>query len=221
MKKFNFLKYPLILPLLFSSMLLRAEEPTNKEGCASIAVAKVEVKAPKYKRVDPEGAALEDMIITALFKTNKFLIYEKEILEELEEERELGKVEEEYKAADIMLKCSITGFEPETAGKAITGGFCLPFLFAGGGVKEEKAYIALDIRLIDTRNRTIIGAKHITGEPGRKSYGITGFGWANAFAAGGSFSGYKNTPIEEAIYDLLDKLANYCVNTIPPSYFKY
>jgi curli biogenesis system outer membrane secretion channel CsgG len=193
----------------------------QKGNRARIAVAKFSVKAPKYKTIDPEGEAMKDMIITALYKTGKFLVLEREILEELEHERGLGEVEAEYESADIMIVGAVTGFEPHAAGKEISGFLCLPFLFAGGGMAEEEAYVAVDIRVVDTRTRSILGASRIEGRPGKKAYGMAGFGWASAFAAGGSFAGYKNTPIEEAMYDMLDNLITYLVNLIPQRYYKY
>lgn len=217
----------LVSGIVFAETKMEVEKPQVQlvGKRASIAVAKISVKAPKYKSIDPEGTNMHDMIITALFKTGRFLIYEREIEEELQKERAITKQEKEYKAADIMVTGAITGFEPKAAGREIGGGMCLPIfggLFAGAGTtKIEEAYIAADIRVVDVKTGAILGASRIEGRPGKREFGFIASTWFSSFMGLGGLNQYQQTPIEEAIYDMLDKIVGYLVNIIPASYFTH
>ena len=158
-----------------------ASGPSVREACeyqgprARIALSSFKCKAAKCSgRI---GGGLTDMLTTSLFKSGRFVVLERgEGLKDVLEEQELaqtGLVEQGkgpetglMEGADILIKGSITGFEPDSGGGGLgIGGMLpnIPFLGGLGGSKKE-AYISADIRLIDTRTRRVVNAVSVDGK---------------------------------------------------------
>ncbi len=197
---------------------------------ARISVAPIKCKAAKCS--GEIGSGIRDMLISSLFKTNKFIVLGgREEIEEIKEEIDLGQsgyVNERqapqaggWESADIIILGSITAFEPHASGiggglGGLAGGF-----LGGIGLKKNDAYIAMDLRIIDVRTRRIINTTTVEGKASSFAIGGLGGGFGSAGLLVGALGVYKNTPMEKAIRVMLEKAVNYIASQTPPSYFRY
>ncbi|NOX20827.1 MAG: hypothetical protein GXO99_06170 [Nitrospirae bacterium] len=197
---------------------------------ARISVARIKCKAAKCSGAIGDG--IRDMLISSLFKTNKFIVLGgREELEEIKEEIDLGQsgyVREDqapqaggWESADIIILGSITAFEPKASGiGGGLGGLTRGFL-GGIALGKEDAYIAMDLRIVDVRTRRIINTTTVEGKASSFKIGGLGGGWGSAGFLGAGLSVYKNTPMEKAIRVMIENAVNYIATQTPPSYFRY
>lgn len=193
---------------------------------ARIAVASFKCKAAKCN--GEIGTGIADMLTTALFNSGRFIVLERgEGLEAIEKEYNLGTVRNRptrnLEGADILVVGAITAFEPKAGGIG-AGGIVIPrgipFI---GGIKfgKDEAYIAADIRLIDTRTGRIINATRVEGQASKWNVGGLGGGLAGSVALGGGLSVYKNTPMEKAIRVMIDNAVKEISKLVPDNYYRY
>jgi len=203
---------------------------------ARIAIASFECKAAEcYDWYNSRiGDGLKDMLATILFKTGKFILLERgEGLDAIKEEIDLSQSEYVEKGkdiqkgllegADILVMGAVTEFEPEASGSK-AGGVVVPWKVPFvGGVKVDKnnAYIAADIRLVDTRTGRVISVAKVEGEAKSWDVGV-GAGFAvGSVALAGGMSKYKNTPMEKAVRAMLANAVNTISQGIPDTYYRY
>jgi len=170
------------------------------------------------------GDGMRDMLTTALFNTNRFIVLEREQLETVMKEQDLGasgrikkgteaKVGEIY-GADLIITAAVTEFEGSAKGAG--GGTKVLGVIVGGGVK--KAHIAIDLRIIDANTSQIVAATSVEGA-------------ATSFAAGGytniggdlpiGLGGFAKTPTEKAIRVCIQKAVEYIASKTPQEYYHY
>ncbi len=233
----------LLLPLFITSCVTTTAEvqqqptaPTMQEAItyqgpkARIAVGRIKCKAAKCSGAIGDG--IRDMLISGLFKTNKFVVLGgREELEEIKEEIDLGTsgyVREEqapqaggWESADIIILGAITAFEPRAEG--ISGGLggLVPGFLGGIKLGKNDAYISMDLRLVDVRTRRIINTTTVDGKASSFNIGGLGVGWGGAGVLGGGLGVYKNTPMEKAVRVMIEKAVNYIASQTPPDYFRY
>lgn len=206
------------------------EEIASYQGPkARIAVGSFEVKAAKaYGKI---GDGLQEMLIDALFKTNRFIVLESASLKDIKGEYELGESgwasnapeKGTFETADIILTGAITAFEPDYQGRS-GGGVVVPLPWkVGGGVKIEKkeAYIAASLRLVDVRTRRVLQTGTVEGYSSKSSLGLLGGGLIGSVALGAGFESYKNTPMEQAVNIMLENAITEIVKSVPLDYYRY
>jgi curli biogenesis system outer membrane secretion channel CsgG len=124
--------------------------------------------------------------------------------------------------ADAMLFGDIVIFGRDDKSKGGKGGGCSalgPFysrLCAGGGAfsKEEKAVVAINLRIVDTETSEVIATAEARGESLRKSKDFSGF-LGSAWKGGGggqvdmTSSNFADTIIGEATQDAVNKIAAF------------
>jgi len=170
------------------------------------------------------GDGMRDMLTTALFNSNRYIVLEREQLGAVLEEQDLGqsgrikkgteaKVGEIY-GADLIITAAVTEFEGSAQGAG--GGTRVLGVTVGGGVK--KAHIAIDIRIIDATTSQIVAAASVQGDA--KSFALGG-----ATNIGGSLpvglGGFSKTPTEQAIRVCIQKAVEYIVSKTPREYYRY
>jgi curli biogenesis system outer membrane secretion channel CsgG len=169
------------------------------------------------------GDGMRDMLTTALFNTNRYIVLEREQLEEVLKEQDLaaaGRVKKETAAptgeiygADLIITASVTEFEG--GAKGVGGGTRVLGVTVGGGVK--KAHLAIDVRIIDAKTSQIVAAATVQGS-------ATSFGAEGATYIGGSLpvslGGFSKTPTEQAIRTCIQKAVEYIVTKTPAEYYR-
>jgi len=190
---------------------------------ARIAVARFVDKTAKG--LSEIGQGMADMLSTALFNTNRFIVLEREILQDVLAEQDLaaaGRVRKETAAptglmegAELLITGAVTEFEPGAAG--VGGG--------GGGTGAallgllKKSHIAIDIRVIDTKTSRILAAASVEGSA--KDFSLGGLLLSTVSVGGVALGGYSKTPVEKAIRIALGEAVKFIVSQTPAQYFHY
>ena len=169
------------------------------------------------------GDGMREMLTTSLFNTNRYIVLERQQLNEVLAEQDLaaeGRVKKETAAptgeiygADLIITGAVTEFEGSA--KGVGGGTRVLGVTVGGGVK--KAHMALDIRVIDAKTSQIVAAATVTGS-------ATSFGAAGGANVGGrlpvALGGFSKTPTEQAIRNCIQKAVEYIVTKTPAEYYR-
>jgi curli biogenesis system outer membrane secretion channel CsgG len=170
------------------------------------------------------GDGMRDMLTTALFHSNRYLVLEREQLGAVLEEQDLGasgRVKKgteapvgEIYGADLIITASITEFEGSSKGAG--AGTRIFGVTVGGGFK--KAHIAIDIRVIDAKTSQIVAAASVEGE-------ATNIALGGAANIGGvlpvAMGGFSKTPTEKAIRVCIQKAVEFIASQTPAVYYRY
>ncbi len=189
---------------------------------ARIAVARFTDKTAKG--LDQIGQGMADMLATALFHTNRFIVLEREVLQDILAEQDLattGRVRQETAAptgliegAELLVTGAVTEFEPGATGLGGGGGMGAYIL---GMVKA--AHIAIDIRIIDTKTSRIVAATSVEGKA--KDFSLGGLLLSGVSVGGVALGGYSKTPVEKAIRIALGEAVKFIVAQTPAKYFHH
>lgn len=194
---------------------------------ARIAVAKFKIKAAKAPGKIGDGLA--EMLTTELFNTNRFIVLERREIKDILKEQDLGasgRVRPETAApigqmegAELLVYGAVTAFEPNYKGGG--GGFVIPGYHIGIGAGAKQAYMAIDLRIIDTRTSRIVAATTVEGHS-------TDFGALFGAIVGGGktrlpvgLGGWSKTPMEKAIRVCIKRAIDFVVSRTPSQYYHY
>jgi curli biogenesis system outer membrane secretion channel CsgG len=157
------------------------------------------------------GTDLAGMLTNELASTEKFRVVERQKLSHVLDEQDLaasGRIEKSTGAkigkltgARYLVFATVTAFDSHTAG---TGGG-LSFRGIGIGGKKEDAYIAVDLRVVDTTTGEVEYTRTVEGRA--SSYGVGGSVYRGGF--GGSLGKYENTPTGKAIRACVIEISDY------------
>ncbi|MGQ9777899.1 MAG: CsgG/HfaB family protein [Thermodesulfobacteriota bacterium] len=191
---------------------------------ARIAVARFVDKSGKGMVTGEIGQGMADMLATALFNTNRFIVLEREILQDILAEQDLattGRVRKETAAptgliegAELLVTGAVTEFEPGAAAAGAGGGMGAYIL---GAIKAS--HIAIDIRIIDTKTSRIVAATSVEGKA--KDFTLGGLLLSGVSVGGVALGGYSKTPVEKAIRIALGEAVRFIVSQTPAQYFHY
>jgi len=194
---------------------------------ARVAVAKFKIKAAKAPGEIGEGLA--EMLTTELFNTNRFIVLERQELPDILKEQDLGasgRVRPETAApigqvegAELLVYGAITAFEPNYRGGG--GGLVIPGYHIGLGAGAKQAYMAIDLRVIDTRTSRIVSATTVEGHS-------TDFGALFGAIVGGGktrlpigLGGWSKTPMEKAIRVCIKRAVDFVISRTPTQYYHF
>jgi curli biogenesis system outer membrane secretion channel CsgG len=194
---------------------------------ARIAVSRFTDKTGKGWWTGQIGDGMADMLTTALFNTNRYIVLERQQLSDVLAEQDLaaaGRVKQETAApigqvegAELLITGAVTGYEPGASG---LGGGIGGFGGGGGGgilAGFKKAYLAIDVRVIDTKTSRILAAATVEGSATDIGGMIGGFG--GPIAAG--LGGWSKTPLEKALRVCIQESVNFIVTKTPAQYYHY
>jgi len=173
---------------------------------------------------DAIGNGMRDMLTTALFKTDRYIVLEREKLGAVLKEQDLataGRIKKgteartgEIYGADLIITGSVTEFEG--GAKGARGKTKILGVRIGGGVK--KAHIAIDVRIIDAETSQIVAATSVEGK-------ASSFALGGAARVGGnlpvSLGGFSKTPTEKAIRACIQEAVNFIVSRTPKVYYRH
>jgi len=176
-----------------------------------VAIADVEISAPGAPRGLANG--IEEMLITSLHESGRFIVLERSALEEILREQRLSltgvirpdtaaKVGELF-GAQILVKTVVTGFAEEKIGTVQLG----PLV-----VSIVQGYIAMDMRIFDANTGVIIESRKAESTITETGGGILIRGGMIDF----TISDYEKTPLGKATREVIDKLVDFIVSEIRP-----
>ena len=203
---------------------------------ARVAVSRFEDKTAKGS--SEIGTGMAEMLGNALFATNRYIVLERQALDDVLQEQDIGasgRVKQqtaarigEIEGADLLIMGTITEFEPGSSGAS--GGqessFKLPGRFRrevgdalgsiqlGGGVK--KAHLAIIVKVVDARTGRRLASEQVEG----KATDIEGMTGLSGGVLSGAFSGYSKTPMEKAIRVCIDEAVKLIVAKTPNEYYR-
>ncbi len=169
------------------------------------------------------GDGMRDMLTTALFNTNRYIVLEREQLDTVMSEQDLGatgrikqgteaKIGEIY-GADLIITAAVTEFQGSQSG--VGGATRVLGVNLGGGMK--KGHVAIDIRIIDANTSQIVAATSVEGDA--KSFGLGGATRVGSLPI--ALGGFSKTPVEKAIRACIQAAVDYIVTKTPQSYYRY
>ncbi len=223
-----------------------AQQEAHDGPKARIAVARFTDKTAKGGVAAGIGSGMADMLATALFNTNRYIVLERETLSDILAEQDIGtsgRVRAETAApvgqiegAELLVTGVITEFEPGAAGANANGGVSagastgasigalggpVGMIIGGivGGVAGsfQKAHLAIDLRVIDTKTSRIVAATSVQGE----ATDIAGMGSLVGANLSGALSGYAKTPMEKAIRIALQEGVKFIASKTPAKYYRH
>lgn len=199
---------------------------------ARVAIADFEVKAAKA--TGEIGTGLREMLVTALVNSNRFSVVDRQVLNAVMQEQELGASgaaqaggaqRGKIKTADLIITAAVTEFEPQASGGSagIGGGGGVGSGILGGllGASLNRAHMALDIRIVDASTSEVLTATRVQGQASDVAGGLMGGFFGGSGALGVGLGGYSNTPMEKAIRICIIEAVRYISQTIPANLYKY
>lgn len=157
------------------------------------------------------GRDLQDMLISELASTKSFQVLERKEIDAVLGEQNLGasgRVDKttrakmgKLKGAKYLVAATVSAYEEDTSG---TGGGIGIAGFSIGG-KKEKAYMAVDLKVIDTTTGEIADARTV--EASSASGGLSLGGHVGNFSGG--LAQYSKTPTGKAIRGCIIEIAEY------------
>lgn len=157
------------------------------------------------------GRDLASMLTNELASTENFKIVERAKLGKVLEEQDLaeaGRVSKKTGAkigkltgAQYLVYATVTAFDTNTAGTG--GGIGFRGISLGG--KKEEAYLAIDLRVVDTTTGEIEFTRTVEGRA--TSYGVSGGLSRGGFSGG--LSKYEKTPTGKAIRGAIIEITDY------------
>lgn len=157
------------------------------------------------------GNELQDMLASELVSTNAFQVLERKEIDAVLGEQDLGasgRIDKSTKAkigkikgAKYLVAGTVSAFEENTSGTG--GGIGIGPISIGG--RKDKAYMAVDLKVIDTTTGEIVDARTVeaTSSGGGLSFG----GGVGIFH--GSLSKYEKTPTGKAIRACIIEITEY------------
>ncbi|NTV98944.1 MAG: penicillin-binding protein activator LpoB, partial [Chlorobiaceae bacterium] len=157
------------------------------------------------------GTDLQDMLIAELAAKNSFRVLERKELDAVINEQNLGasgRVNPATRAklgkitgAKYLIAATVSAFEHNTSGGG--GGLSYGGISLGG--RQDKAYMAVDLKVIDVETGEIYDARTV--EATSKSSGISVGVYRGGF--GGHLNQYNNTPVGKAIRACIMEIVDY------------
>src|SRR5947199_8328582 len=200
MKKY----FALLAVLLCAGVLNAAEKP-------SIGVADFKNDTSAAWWYGGAGHDLAGMLSNELQATEKFRMVERAKLGPVLEEQDLGAAGRVSKSsaakvgkltgAKYLIMGNVSSYEEKTQGSG--GGISFGGISLGG--KKDDAYIAIDVRVVDTTSGEVVYTRTIEARSG--GYGVNAGLYHGGF--GSSMSNYSNTPAGKAIRACLVEISEY------------
>jgi len=214
-------------------------EPYNGPK-ARIAVSRFDVKAAKVPKIVANG--ISDMLATALVNSNRFIVLERDALNEVIKEQNLGASGRlgtqtaphigHIEGAELLVTGSITEYEPHHYS---FGGIALGVVTGAtsvivkqkndraplGAVMYTDALIGADIRVVDVRTSRILFSASIKADAKDFGGGIIGVVGGGKTTVPLGFGGFQHTGIKLAVRALIDKAVAFICQNTPRNFYHY
>ena len=201
---------------------------------ARVAVSRFTDKTGKGWWTGAIGDGMAEMLTTALFHSNRYIVLERQTVSDVLKEQDLGQAGRikkgteaqvgEIEGAELLIAGAVTEFEGAASGGGgglggvggtagrILGGIA-------GGIK--KAHMAIDVRVIDAKTSRIVAATSVEGEATDFSLGGALGGYGGGGALGGALGGWSKTPTEKALRICIQEAVKFIVSKTPATYYRH
>ncbi|MGH7322878.1 MAG: CsgG/HfaB family protein [Candidatus Rokuibacteriota bacterium] len=201
---------------------------------ARVAVSRFTDKSGKGWWTGAIGDGMADMLATALFHSNRYIVLERQTLGDVLKEQDLGAagrikkgteaVVGEIEGAELLITGAVTEFEGSQSGVGggiggIGGNVGRILGGIAGGIKN--AHMAIDMRVIDTKTSRIVAATSVEGKATDFALGGALAGAGGGGALGGALGGWSKTPTEKALRICLQEAVRFIVSKTPQTYYRH
>ena len=153
------------------------------------------------------GSGMSEMLTTALVKSDRFIVVERQAVLDILQEQDLGATGRTREAgsakigkmlnSQVLVRGAVTEFEQTSGG----GGQGFSYAGVSLGLAQAKAHIALNIRLYDTTTGEVIDSVRVEGNANRSSIAAGG----NVGGVGFGTSQFSKTPLGSACQEAIEK----------------
>lgn len=181
------------------------------EGKPRLAVLRFTNNTHAYWWRHGVGAELSDMLTNELASTKKFSLVERKEIDHVISEMKLGQsglVDEttvgrlgRIKGAQYLIMATVSSFEENTEKKG--GG--LSFMGFSLGAKSARAYVAVDLKVVDAETSEVVDSRTIEATSESTSHAVSG----TLFGVSGGGDEAKKTPVGKAIRACVVNIAEY------------
>jgi len=157
------------------------------------------------------GSDLQDMLASELVSTKSFQVLERKEINAVLGEQDLGasgRIDKrtrakigKIKGAQYIIAATVTAYQENASGGG--GGFGIAGFHIGGS--QAKAYIAVDLKVIDATTAEVVDARTVEAN---SSSSAVGFGGGIGIFSGG-LSKYAKTPTGKAIRACIIEITEY------------
>lgn len=171
-----------------------------------IAVSDFDVRSGQDSR--EIGSGMSDMLTNALFNTGRFIVLERDQLDEVMKEQDLansGRFKKETAAAkgelegaELLIRGSIIQFEPNCKGGSA-------ILISG-----KQACMTINLRIVDAATGRVVNATSVEGTSASNRVGIL---WTRGASLPVGLGTYSKTPMETAIRNCIDAAVQHIVDS--------
>jgi curli biogenesis system outer membrane secretion channel CsgG len=192
----------------------------NKSGVTEVStkgnVGNVDVmikRALSGQGVPVQG--IEAMLTDSMFRTGRFTMVERQVLDSAIKEQDLGASGRVAKpsaakignilGAQYLIKAVITEYNPNYSGRSIGLGAITGGALGGLGFNSKKSRIAMNFRLVDAATSEVIFTQQVEAVVGKTGFGFGAAGYGSSGAAGGAFSQYTAMPIGKAVSSAINQ----------------
>jgi curli biogenesis system outer membrane secretion channel CsgG len=178
---------------------------------------------------------MADMLNDALLQSNRFIVLDRQSLQDVIAEQDLGasgRIRKDTAAqigqiegAELLIKGAITEFEPGAAGAqggAGMGAFGLPGALIGGALGGvQQSHVAMVVQVVDARTSRLLFSSTVEGKA--NDFNLGGFlgGFGGHFAGGAGLGMWQKTPVEKAIRIAIVNAVQELSKKTPKTYFHY
>ncbi len=181
------------------------------------------------------GNGMADMLSDALLQSNRFIVLDRQAIQDVLQEQDLaaaGRVSRETGAAlgqvegaDLLIKGSVSEFEPGSAGAnagAFLGGFGWTGAAIGGllgGLRQS--HVAIIIQVVDAKTSRILFSTTVEGKANDFDIGGALAGIGGGFLGGAGLGTWQKTPVEKAIRIAILQAVKEISSKTPAVYFRH
>jgi curli biogenesis system outer membrane secretion channel CsgG len=176
---------------------------------------------------DPISSGIKDMLTTELVACNRFIVYERENLDDIMAEQQLSNSAAasqkakipvgQLEGVELFVYGALTEFEATKEGGEIT----VPIPILGQTVDANLGYnraeVAMDLRIVDTRTGRIVSVATVKGSS--MDFRVGGSSASSTLPT--TLQGYKNTPVEAACRQMIKQAVKYIVTKTPKDYYHF
>jgi len=209
----------LIAGILVASFIVSSSWGAASSGMMRIAVVDFENRSG-YGGEWSIGQGISSMLATALFKSGKFQVVEREKLRAIMKEKKMAEegitderslsVLGKLAGANYIITGDVTEFGVSQGG--VGGGLALPGGFGNVGLKSQTARTVVDVRIIDVATGVIVAAEQGSGKESARGVSLGGGNWWDGFGnikfgSEGWDSSLPGKATRKAVEDLTSKIS--------------
>ena len=177
------------------------------------------------------GESMSDMLTTALVNSGRFIVLERDNLDDMLYEQDLGlsgRIREETAAAigeiegaELLVIATVSEFGERGGTQARFGASDLGRALGAitGGMRS--AHMAVDLRVIDASTSRILAATSVEGIARDFNIGAALSEFTGGVSLDAALSSWQNTPREKALRQVIAEAVSYIISVTPASMMRY